>query len=245
MAIDYWHDMSILVGGLEVATHGKNVDMRTQVAPLDITPLSTPDGWTELAGGLRSGTFDMSLMQNLAAGSIDATMFAELGVSGTPVTVCTRSADGSFAYLFRNSTASYTPSMSPVGDLAMAALSGNSTGGIVRGSLIHPGSASRSSSSTGTGRQLGAVVAGKSMYAALHVLSVSGTSTPTLTVIVQSDDNAGFTTPTTRISFTAATAVGAQWGSVAGALTDDYWRISYTISGTNPVFAFAVSAGVL
>ena len=80
---------------------------------------------------------------------------------------------------------------------------------------------------------------------ALHVLSVAGTSTPTLTVIVQSDDNAGFTTPTTRISFTAATAVGAQWGSVAGALTDDYWRISYTISGTNPVFAFAVSAGVL
>ena len=115
----------------------------------------------------------------------------------------------------------------------------------MRGSLIHPGSASRSSSSTGTGRQLGAVVAGKSMYVALHVLSVAGTSTPTLTVIVQSDDNAGFTTPTTRISFTAATAVGAQWGSVAGALTDDYWRISYTISGTNPVFAFAVSAGVL
>ena len=148
MAIQMWMDMSILVGGLEVATHGKNVDMRTQVAPLDITPLSTPDGWTELAGGVRSGTFDMSLMQNLAAGSIDETMFAELGVSGTPVTVCTRSADGSFAYLFRNSTASYTPSMSPVGDLAMAALSGNSTGGIVRGSLIHPGSASRSSSST-------------------------------------------------------------------------------------------------
>lgn len=82
------------------------------------------------------------------------------------------------------------------------------------------------------------------MYVALHVLSVSGT-TPSLTVIVQSDDNVGFTTPTIRISFTAATEVGAQWGSVAGALTDDYWRISYTISGTNPVFAFAVSAGVL
>ena len=47
------------------------------------------------------------------------------------------------------------------------------------------------------------------------------------------------------VTITAANAVGAQWGSVAGALTDDYWRISYTISGTNPVFAFAVSAGVL
>ena len=68
----------------------------------------------------------------------------------------------------------------------------NSTGGVVRGQLIHPGSASRTSSSTGTGQQLGAVVAGKSMYAALHVLTATGT-TPSLTVKVQSDDNGSFT----------------------------------------------------
>ena len=88
------------------------------------------------------------------------------------------------------------------------------------------------------------MVAGKSMYAALHVISVSGTS-PTLDVIVQSDDNSGFTTPTNRITFSQTGAVGAEWGSVAGAVTDDYWRVSYTIGGSDtPTFAFAVTCGL-
>jgi hypothetical protein len=130
----------------------------------------------------------------------------------------------------------------------MGTISGSSsTGPVVRGTLLHPSNVSRTSTSTGTGRQLGAVVAGKSMYAALHVISASGTN-PTLAVILQSDDNAGFTTATSRITFSTATASAnrAQLSSVAGAITDDYWRISYTIGGTStPTFAFAVTAGIL
>jgi hypothetical protein len=66
-------------------------------------------------------------------------------------------------------------------------------------------------------------------------------------VLVQSDDNASFTSATTRISFTAETDATAhyQWGSVAGAITDDYWRITYTVSGTGPSFNFAVAAGII
>ncbi len=141
---------------------------------------------------------------------------------------------------------SYTPIEGAVGDLAMGRVSGvSSTGPVVRGKLLHPSNVSRTSSSVGTGRQLGAVVAGKSMYAALHVIAVSGTN-PTLDVIVQSDDNAGFTSATSRITFAQTGAVGAAWGAVAGAVTDDYWRISYTIGGTDtPTFAFAVTTGLL
>lgn len=245
MAISYWQDMSILVDGLELAAHGKNVVLATKVAPLDTTSFDGT-GCMSWIGGRKSGKVDMSLMQNVATGSVDDTLFNLLGDADIPHSICTLSADGSTAYLFRGIPLSYTPTESEVGELAMAKLSGqSSSGGIVRGTLIHPGSASRTSSSTGTGRQLGAVVAGKSLYAALHVLSVAGTSTPTLTVKVQSDDNGSFTSATDRITYTGATAVGSQWSSVAGAITDDYWRISYTISGTNPVFAFAVTAGIL
>ncbi len=245
MAISYWQDMSILVGGLELATHGKNVTLATEVAPLDSTAINTT-GWMSFIGGLKSSKVDMSLMQDVTAGSVDSTVFDLLGDADTPHSICTLSADGSTAYLFRGIPLSYTPQEAQVGELATAKLAGqSSTGGVVRGTLIHPGSASRTSSDVGTGRQLGAVAAGKSLYAALHVLSVAGTDTPTVTVKVQSDDNSGFTSATDRITFTGATAVGAQWSSVAGAITDDYWRISYTISGTNPVFAFAVTAGIL
>jgi len=244
MTIQAWTDMSILVGGLEVAGHGKDVNLATEVAPLDTTGLSTT-GWMSFVGGIKSGSVDMSLMSDMAEGSIDDVFWAQLGTAGTVKSVVTNSADGSVAYLFRGLPVSHVVGGN-VGDLAVSKLSGkSSTGPVVRGRLLHPGSASRSTSDVGTGRQLGAVASGKSLYAALHVLSVAGTSTPTLTVKVQSDDNSGFTSATDRITFTGANAVGAQWGSVAGAVTDDHWRVTWTISGTTPVFAFAVTAGIL
>jgi hypothetical protein len=90
---------------------------------------------------------------------------------------------------------------------------------------------------SGTGFQLGSVSASQKLYAGLHVLDVQGTGTPTITVTIQSDDNAGFTSATTRVTFNAMTAIGAQYATpVAGAITDDRWRASWTISGTSPQF---------
>jgi hypothetical protein len=89
------------------------------------------------------------------------------------------------------------------------------------------------------------VSASQKMYAALHVRSVSGTN-PTLDVVVQSD-TVGFPSATSRITFSQATATTNrhQFSSVAGAITDDYWRVSYTIGGTGtPTFSFAVTVGI-
>lgn len=245
MTIQMWSDMSVLVGAIELAGHAKNVTCSTDVVPLDKTSMQS-QGWTELLGGNKSGMVDLTLMQDRAAGGLDQLAWSYLGVADVPKSLVSNSADGSRAYLMRGIVLNYTPVDGEAGALAMTRISGrNSTGGVVRGRLIHPGSAARTSSSTGTGRQLGAVVAGKSMYAALHVLSASGT-TPSLTVKVQSDDNADFTSATDRITFTAATAATYEWSSVAGAITDDYWRVSYSISGTDtPTFSFAVTAGIL
>jgi hypothetical protein len=245
MAIQFWQDMSILEGGYELAGHGKNVQLSVDVTPLDTTALSTA-GWVTMIGGNKTATVDMTLMADMAAGW-DLQAFTNFGTADVPRSIVTASADGSKAYLMRGITLGYTPLEGAPGELAMAQISGrSSTGPMARGRLLHPTSVARTSSSTGTGRQLGAVVAGKSMYAALHVLTVSGTN-PTLDVIVQSDDNAGFTTPTTRITLAQRTTTGTYgFGSVAGAITDDYWRISYTIGGTGtPTFTFAVTAGIL
>ena len=68
-----------------------------------------------------------------------------------------------------------------------------------------------------TGANLGAVGATEKCYVAIHCTSVSGTSTPTITFKLQSDDNSSFTSPTDRITFTGITAIGADFQSVAGA----------------------------
>jgi hypothetical protein len=245
MAIQFWKDMSILEGGLELAGHGKSVDMNGECTPLDTTALSTT-GWVEVAPGLKTGTVSLEFMQDFANGSVDNTLWDNFGSSDVVRSIATASADGSAAYLMRGISLQYTPLTGNVGELAMGSIQSTvSTGPLVRGLLIHPSNVSRTSSSTGTGRQIGAVASGQTMYAALHVISVSGTS-PTLDVIVQSDDNSGFTSATNRITFSQASAIGAEWGSVAGAVTDDYWRISYTIGGSaTPTFAFAVTAGIV
>ena len=241
--IPAWTDLSILVGTSELAGHGKNVTLAVECAPLDKTNFQSA-GWTELTGGSKSGTLSLDFMQDMSAAGPDDSLWDLLGDSGVPKSLCTPSADGSVAYLCAGVPVTYKPIDGPAGELAMAAVSLKSSGVIARGRLLHPGATARTSSSTGTGRQLGAVAAGKSLYAALHVVEVSGT-TPSLTVKVQSDDNSGFTSATDLITATAATARTFQWSSVAGAITDDYWRITYTISGTGPSFKFAVTAGIV
>jgi hypothetical protein len=247
MAVQHWKDMSILVGSIEMAGNAKVFSLETNVNPLDTTSLAST-GWTSSIGGLKSGSVNLEFMQDPATGGVDDTLWPLLGTAGVAKSICTNSADGSTAYLMQSIPLSYTPVSGAVGDLAMGTIAGSSsTGPVVRGQLIHPSNVSRTSSSTGTGRQLGAVSATQRFYAALHVISASGTS-PTLAVIVQSDDNAGFTSPTTRLTFSTATATAnrSQVSSVAGAITDDYWRISYTIGGTGtPTFAFAVTAGII
>ena len=246
MAVQFWQDMSILEGGLELAGHGKSVEVVGDCNALDVTPLSTSDGWTVLLPGFKTGSVSLEFMQDMTDGSVDDTLWTNFGAAKVVRSIVTASADGSAAYLMRGITLAYTPLSGAVGEVASGSVRSTvSQGPLARGVLLHPSNVSRTSSSTGTGRQIGAVASGRTMYAALHVLSVSGTS-PTLDVIVQSDDNAGFTSPTSRITFSQASTVSAQWGSVAGAITDDYWRITYTIGGTGtPTFAFAVAAGIV
>ena len=78
--------------------------------------------------------------------------------------------------------------------------------------------------------------AGQYLYGILHCTAVSGTNTPTITVKIQSDSTDAFSSASDRITFTAKTAIGSQWATKVSAdtITDNYWRASWTVSGTNP-----------
>lgn len=132
----------------------------------------------------------------------------------------------------------------PVGDVDGWSMSGKSTWPLVRGKCAHPSGVARSTTANGTSVQLGAVAAGKRLYANLHVIGATGT-TPSATVKIQSDDNSGFTTPTDRLSFAAKTTTGGEALRTDGtAITDTYWRAQWTVSGTTPSFLFLVAFGI-
>jgi len=112
---------------------------------------------------------------------------------------------------------------------------------LTAGSIIHT-KASRSATFNGTAFQLGALSATQTLWVVMHVFTATGTS---LDVVVQSDNASNFPSATTRITLSQVlTTPAAQLGSVAGAVTDDWWRIVGTIAGSGP-YVLAVAAGIV
>lgn len=195
------------------------------------------------AAGLKSIVAShQGLWDATATTSVDPVLFNRIGTADVPVVISPDGGEvGEVAYLFRAIHAEYSPGGS-VGELLSYSVSLEGTGGQppVRGVMLHNGSAT--GDVTGTAVQAGAVGASSFLYAALHVMSGTGD----FTVKVQSDNASNFPTPTDRITFTqvgTATAVASEWATrVAGAITDDYWRIVATNPNTRN---FAVAIGIL
>ncbi len=174
----------------------------------------------------------------------DAALNDKWGDADQVVTIVADNAVGGMAYLLRGCVPSYRVG-GGVGQAGVVNLTGQTTQApLVQGRALYRSTAA-GATATSTALQLGTVASTKSIYATLHVFSIAGTSTPTLAVKVQSDNASGFSTPIDRLTFTNATAIGSQWVSAGpAAITDDWWRISFTITGTGPSFGFVVAFGI-
>ena len=197
-----------------------------------------PDTFRSNTPGLETLSLEKQGLWDIGTALPDTIFAAHKGLADLLATAAIATTEGSIAYFFRVTQGDYQLGGS-VGDILRYSLSLQASGGIgaVRGTLMQNGS--ESATGSGTARQLGAVSSTQKLYAGLHVLSGTGT----LDALVQSDNAEGFGSPTTRITFTQATGATSQWATpVSGAITDDWWRISWTI-GTGP-FDFIVSVGI-
>ena len=196
------------------------------------------------AGGLKTVSLSGEGFWSGGDNAVDDVYFDHVGVADMPVTVVPVAETlANEAYLFNAIVGQYSPGAS-IGEMLRFSVSAEGSGGagLVRGILAHVGSETATGSETK--QLLGAVSATQSVYAALHVLTVSGTN-PTLDVLVRSDANADAGGETTRLTFTQATAITSEWESLVGAITDTYWDVSWTIGGTGtPTFEFVVSVGI-
>jgi hypothetical protein len=229
---------------VDLTGFSNKIELSAEVEEKDATTYGS-GGWKEPKGGLAKASIQgEGLWEAGDPTKVDNAAWSQLGTSG-PYTVCPDAATvGSLAYFTQALRCDYTLG-GTVGDLAPWQSKASSTWPLARGQIAHPPGTARSSSGTGTALQLGAVTTGRRLYAALHVLSASGT-TPSITARVESDDNAGFTSATTRATFTAATAATAEAVRTDGtAITDDWWRLAWTISGTTPSFTLVAALGII
>lgn len=83
--------------------------------------------------------------------------------------------------------------------------------------------------------------AGKYLYCTMHVTAAAGTS-PTLDMIIRSDDNVDMSSPTTRFEFDQLAITGAVWKTaISGDIIDTYFQASYTIGGSGADLSFTVA----
>lgn len=235
-------DVRLFAVGVDLTSASSKAEVSAEVEEKETTNYAS-GGYKEVLGGIASSTIQAEGQWEAGdATKVDDASWSQLGGLGPWTVVPTAATVGSLAYTTYAMRGDYTLGGS-VGDVAPWQSKASGSWPLVRGQIAHPPGTARTSTGTGTGVQLGAVATGKRLYAALHILSASGT-TPSITARVESDDNSGFTSATTQLTFAAATAAGGQILRASGPITDDWYRIAWTISGTTPSFTFVAALGI-
>lgn len=244
MAKQILTDVRLFAGGADLSGNSNKVELSAEVEEKDVTNYRS-EGWKEVLSGIGSAQITGEGQWEAGdPGRVDDALWAQLGGRG-PWTVGPGEASvGALAYFTYGLTSSYKLG-EKVGEVAPWTGMAMSSWPLVRGQFAHPPGTARSTTGDGTAVQLGAVAAGRRLYASLHVLSASG-STPSLTVAIESDTAEAFDDdPQTELTFNAASAADGQILRTSGsAITGPWYRASWTISGSDPSFLFVVALGI-
>ena len=168
--------------------------------------------------------------------SLDKDLFEKIAATSSLMSF---SADGGqggevgFSYIPQ--AAAYNPGAS-VGEVYAFTLECVGDGPLVGGTVMEK--AVFTSTTSGTSRQLGAVLATQTITSTIHVTGVVSGTNPTLDVTVESDDDTGFASATVQMTHPQFTAIGSNQQTIVNtAETDDWWRLVLTIGGTDtPTF---------
>lgn len=232
-------DPTVWISGIDATGYLNRMSANISADELDNTVFGL-GGYRRRIAGLKTVAAEYGGFFEAGTGAPDPETFTNLGTADRVITLGSTSTETSVAYMYQGGAFQYN-ALGTIGEVAPYTVSHSSTNpvGIIRGQTTKAKGNVSSTGATGTGVNLGAVGASQFLYATLHVFS-AGT---TITVIVQSDDNAGFTTPTTRITFGPITTTGGTWGTrVAGALAETHYRIN--VSAITGTFSIAAAIGI-
>lgn len=237
----------IFVGPQELSGITNSINIQHNPEMLDDTtfqPTTGGDGTRSFIPGLKTIEITGNCFWDV---TYDSLLFSRLGNSAEVASVASvGEAEGDIVHFTQGVRGTYNPLSGEVGALVGMQLDIKNKGyDLVRGQLMSVGT--KTATGNGTGINMGSAE-GLRIFSAMHVISpvVAGGGGEQIVGIIQSDDNSGFTTPTTRLTHTTMTAYGADWqqASIGAGITDNYWRARWTISGTAPSFGIFWSFGI-
>jgi hypothetical protein len=243
MARETLLNCAYFVGGVDLSSQSNRISFESMVAEVDATTFGS-NGSKEVVGGIESvnvsgggyvdfGSASDVERESLANGRL--LLPHSIGPSNSGAAVGARA-------LVVKSLTTNIKLYGEVGALAPweAQASGSSKSGY--GKFLWTPSVEVTATTDGTAVEIAAVPSGKHALATLHVLARSGTAT--LDAVIESDVDANFDgSETTRITFTQMSAVGYQFQSVAGPITDTFWRAVLTVGGTGSL-TIAIALGI-
>lgn len=248
MATSVLKNCKLYTGGYDLSGDLNKLTLSYGCAPVEYPTFGY--GTVRRLCGLLEASYNFEGYSQLGDGLSDVVADAAIGTADDVVTVCpTTGAAGQPGYTMKALGLNLERG-GAVGEMFAFTADGSVSGSrLMRGTIMANGALT--ATGNGTARQLGAVATGSRLYAAMHVIAVAGTN-PTLDMVVQSDIAENFADATARITFAQATAIGAQFATpvagplVDGAEADDWWRLNYTIGGTdNPSFTVIVNVGIM
>lgn len=242
MAIFSMQNCTIFDDGLDLTGTSNSVSMELGVNELDVTTFGSGGTTTYLAGLQTSKVSVGGFVDYTAATLLDSTQFAGLGTSNALMVAPQGVTAGNFCYAGTSLQTSYNMT-GKMGEVQGFTADYSTNSKLVRSTILHSSTAI-TATGNGSATLMAAASSSQSIYFQIHVVSVSGTSTPTITASVRSSAVVGMTSPTTRATFTAITAVGAQRIVLAGPVTDTYYQVQYTISGATPSFYVVTTCGI-
>lgn len=235
MAFVHGKKTAVLVDKYDLSAFFNSVDSDRSLEAVESTTFGK-DAKTYVPG-LGDGSISLGGLYDGAANAVDAVLQTALGAtSDNVVTIVFGGAAtvGNAAQLAAVIESDYKISAG-VGDLVSVTADLQPDGGVYGGQLLLD-LAARTATANGTAIDNTASSANGGV-GNLHITTVSGT-TPSITVKIQhSTDNS---TWADLITFTAATAAGAEQKTVTGTV-NRYIRATVTISGTTPSFTLAVA----
>jgi len=194
-------------------------------------------------GGLKSTSLALEGFWSGGVDLVDEVLWGKVGTVSVPITISDTGVagdPGSFSFLA--GLAQYTPGAA-VGEMLKFSVDAESSDdALIRGILLR--NSIETANGNGTAFAQGLVGTGQKLWAALHVIAVSGGGTWTFKV---QSDTSGFPSPIDRIVFNAVTVKGSQWAvPVAGPIaTDDNWRALWTVAGgAGNSITFAMFMGI-
>lgn len=235
-------DLATLVGGYDFTSDLNEASLEAPFDELESTVFG--NSARQRKAGLEDIEAAMSGFWQAGTGAVDAEAFTRLGGTVQAVTQAPLGTEATSAFMYQARSFSYQlgdeiGALLPF-ELSLRGGKGNGNPGLIRGQYAKARGSVSATGQLGSVVNLGAPTASQFVYATLHVLA-AGT---TITVDVQSDDSAGFGTPTTRATIGPITTTGGTWMTrVAGPFAGEtHWRFNVTaVTGT---FVVAGAIGI-